>query len=69
MQRAPDRLLRLPEVLGLIGVSRPVLYRKMKRPLSDSGFPRQIKLGKVSAWSESEVLAWIEARKGERKAD
>jgi prophage regulatory protein len=69
MSLAPDRLLRLPEVLGLIGISRPVLYRKMKRPLSDSGFPRQIKLGRASAWSEREVLAWVEARKAERKAD
>jgi prophage regulatory protein len=68
MTVAPDRLLRLPEVLALIGLSRPELYRRMKRPASDSGFPRQVKLGRVSAWSESEVLSWVEARKAERPA-
>ncbi|MGO4909028.1 helix-turn-helix transcriptional regulator [Pseudorhodobacter sp. W20_MBD10_FR17] len=68
MTVAPDRLLRLPEVLALIGLSRPELYRRMKRPASDSGFPRQVKLGRASAWPESEVLAWVEARKAERTA-
>jgi predicted DNA-binding transcriptional regulator AlpA len=29
-------------------------------------FPRPVKLGRVSAWPESEVLAWIERQKAQR---
>jgi len=59
-----DRLLRLPAVKDLTGLSRTAIYAAIAR----GDFPRPIKLGRLSAWSESEVRSWIEARKAERSA-
>ncbi len=63
-----DRLLRLPEVMHLTGLGRTKLYEAMRTPAGQGGFPRPIKLRRLSAWPESEVRAWIEARKRERNA-
>jgi len=56
----PSRLLRLPEVLARVPVSKPSLYRAIRR----GEFPAPVKLfsGRGSAWSEAEVTAYIEAR-------
>jgi prophage regulatory protein len=59
-----DRLLRLPEVQSIVGLCRAMIYRAV----ASGRFPEPVKLGRVSAWPESEVLAWIEARKAERSA-
>lgn len=58
----PERLLRVPAVLGLIGLQRSCLYRH----IASGDFPRPVKLGRISAWPEHEVTAWIAARKAER---
>ena len=59
MNAKVDRLLRLPEVLQLTGLSRSTLYRKVK----EGDFPCPVKLGKRAVgWRESEVIAWINAR-------
>jgi len=59
MNPKSDRLLRLPEVLRLTGLSRSTLYRKIKA----GEFPRPVKLGKRAVgWRESEVIAWINGR-------
>ncbi len=59
----PERLLRHPETLRRIGVSRSTLYRLVR----DRHFPRPIRIGRgTMAWPESEITAWIEARKAER---
>lgn len=51
-----ERLVRLPEVLRLTGLSRTAVYKK-------PDFPRPIKLGpRASAWRLSAVEAWIRAR-------
>lgn len=50
-----DRLLRLPEVLNMIGVSRPTLYRMIKA----GTFPAPIKQGTISSWPQSKVSAYI----------
>ncbi len=51
-----ERLIRLPEVLMLTGLSRSTLYRKVK----EGRFPAPVSLGPRSvAWRESEVLTWI----------
>ena len=63
-----DRLLRLPNVMALTGLSPASLYKAMARPAAQGGFPQPVKLGRASAWPESEVLAWIERRKAERTA-
>lgn len=60
----PDRFLRLPDVQSAVGLRRAMIYRT----IAEGRFPRPTKLGRISAWSENEVLAWIEARKAERNA-
>ena len=42
--------------------------KEIKEAIAEGRFPRPTKLGRISAWSENEVLAWIEARKAERNA-
>lgn len=54
----PDARLRLPEVLRYTGYSRPTLYRR----IADGQFPRGIKDGRITVWSNREVLAWQQAR-------
>lgn len=58
----PIRLIRLPTVLDMIGVSRSQLYRL--ESLGD--FPARVKLGSGptsgTAWVESEVEQWIAER-------
>jgi predicted DNA-binding transcriptional regulator AlpA len=62
-----ERLLRLAEVQNATGLRKTSIYAAMARPtLEGGGFPRPTKIGRVSAWAESEVLGWIEARKAER---
>ena len=53
-----DRLLRLPELVRTIGVSRATIYRYI-----DSGrLPPPVKLStRCIAWRASEISAWIAA--------
>jgi prophage regulatory protein len=62
--KQPDRFLRLPAVMSLVGLKSTAIYDAVAR----GDFPKPAKLGRLSAWPESEVLAWIEARKAERNA-
>ncbi|MFC3086348.1 helix-turn-helix transcriptional regulator [Tabrizicola soli] len=59
-----DRLLRLPVVQDLTGLGRASIYKA----IVERAFPKPVKLGRASAWPESEVRRWIEARKAERCA-
>lgn len=54
-----DRLLRRTTVEEATGLGRSTIYK-----LIDSGdFPRPVKLtGKIVAWRESDITAWIESR-------
>ena len=54
-----QRIMRLPEVLNLIGISKSRLYVWM----GDGYFPKPIKLGpKAVGWRYSEVQAWLKDR-------
>ncbi|THD82415.1 AlpA family phage regulatory protein [Aliigemmobacter aestuarii] len=55
----PDRLIRLPEVQKITSMSRAYIYRA-------KNFPKPVKIGRASAWPESEVLHWLEVRKVQR---
>ncbi|MDP9962852.1 putative DNA-binding transcriptional regulator AlpA [Variovorax paradoxus] len=58
-KRAPDRLLRLPEVEHLTGLRRSTIYEQMRRGI----FPRSVKAGQRTAtWPESAVQSWIAER-------
>jgi prophage regulatory protein len=54
----PERLLRLSQVRNRVGLGRSRIY-----DLASKGqFPQPIKLGRSSAWVESEVDIWIAER-------
>jgi predicted DNA-binding transcriptional regulator AlpA len=53
------RLLRLPDVLHHVNVSRPTLYRMIAR----REFPQGIKLGaRMTVWDEAAVLQFVRER-------
>lgn len=56
------RLVRLPEIIRIIGVSRPTVYRLIER----GEFPKPIKQGRTSAWPSEEVDAYMAKIKDER---
>ncbi|MCG8997815.1 AlpA family phage regulatory protein [Laribacter hongkongensis] len=59
------KVLRLKDVLVMIGISRSTLYDWMN-PESRrfNGFPKPFKLGlHAVGWFESDVTAWIESRR------
>ncbi len=67
-----QKILRLPAVKSLTGLSRSTVYQK----ISTGAFPHAISLGARSVgWLEDEVQAWIEQQiattrkvRGERAA-
>jgi len=52
---APERLLRLSEVLFLTGLPRSTLYYRIQRGM----FPKPQKKGRISLWRFSEVDRFI----------
>lgn len=61
---APLRLLRLPEVLGRVGLGRSAWYDHV----SAGRAPQPCHLGRSVAWPEHEIAAWVAARIAERPA-
>lgn len=62
---ALPQIMRLPEVMNTVGLSKPSIYRLM----AEGAFPRQVGLGAASVgWLRSEVEAWIAARVSARDA-
>ena len=56
---ARDRLLRLPEVLQLVGLSKSTIYHM----IAQGEFPDQVRLGRRAVgWWESEIETWKESR-------
>lgn len=60
-----DRIIRLPEVLGMVGMKKTAVYDKIK----DGTFPKPLKLGRMSGWLESDVQAWIMKQAGRLPAN
>lgn len=50
-----ERIIRLPEVLGMVGMKKTAVYDKIK----DGSFPAPLKLGRMSGWLESDIQQWI----------
>ena len=51
-----DRILRLPEVLALTGLSRSTIYLRVE----EGTFPNQINLGsRAVGWLDSDVQNWL----------
>ena len=52
-------LLRLPEVIELLSISKPTIYRMIQA----GQFPRPLRLGaRASRWREDEIAQWIATR-------
>lgn len=58
-----SRIIRLPEVKNLTGISRSQIYELIKK----DKFPKQINLGaRAVGWLEYEVQEWIQQRIADR---
>ncbi|MEI4523223.1 MULTISPECIES: helix-turn-helix transcriptional regulator [Pseudomonas] len=59
-------LIRIGEVMSIVGLARPTIYKLMNEP--ESNFPKTVKLtnsnarGAPVAWVLSEVQAWARGR-------
>lgn len=51
------RLLKIGEVCAVVGVSRAMIYKSMRR--RSAPFPRPVKIGAVSRWPVEDVEAWV----------
>jgi prophage regulatory protein len=51
-----ERLVRLPEVMKRVGLSKTKVYGLMKR----GDFPNPIKIGRNSVWKTSELINWMQ---------
>ncbi len=68
LPRRAGRLLRLPEVIELAGLSRPSIYRLER----DGRFPKRVQISdNAVGWYEREVLAWRarRPRRGNRRRE
>jgi prophage regulatory protein len=55
LKNVTSPIIRLPAVMGLIGLGRDTIYRLARQ----GKFPKPIKLGeRASGWYEHEVVAW-----------
>lgn len=57
-----DKLMNLHQVKLFSGLGATTIYRYMQ----EGHFPKPIKLGRTTRWVESELIAWLEAKKAER---
>lgn len=62
----PEALLRLPEVVALVGLRRASIYARA----AQHSFPRPIKLtAHASGWRLSDVRAWLADPTGWKPSD
>lgn len=58
------KLNRLPETLGMTGLSRSKLYELIEQ----GRFPKPVKLsGRINAWTDTDISEYIAARIAERE--
>ncbi len=53
----PFKLLRLTELLAIVGIGKTALYQRIK----NGTFPAPIKIGggRASGWIEAEIIQWL----------
>lgn len=61
---AAPRLLRLPAALGMVGLGRTAWLDLVR----DGKAPRPIKIGRATAWVESELADWLREQIRTRRA-
>ena len=58
-----DKILRKPQVLDVIGVSDPTIWRWERQ----GKFPKRVQIGPGSVgWFESEIITWMEQQSEKR---
>ena len=58
MPAQENRILRLPEVMRLTGLSKATIHRRYR----DGTFPEPVRLGPQSiGWWRAEILEWLES--------
>lgn len=57
-----ERLLRVGEVAGLLGVSVSTVWRHV----ADGSLPEPVRFGGVTRWAQSELILYLEALKAGR---
>ena len=58
MPAQENRILRLPEVMRLTGLSKATIHRRCR----DGTFPEPVRLGPQSiGWWRAEILEWLES--------
>ena len=58
-EKLSTRLLRLDEVISIIGMKRSWILQKVK----DGKFPKPLRLSpRAVAWRQSDVMEWINAQ-------
>ena len=65
LKNQPLRILRMPELTMILGISRSSIYEKLnpKSRYYDVDFPRPVRLGAASVgWQSTAVEAWITSR-------
>lgn len=65
LKNQPVRILRMPELTMILGISRSSIYEKLnpKSRYYDADFPRPVRLGAASVgWQSTAVEAWITSR-------
>lgn len=57
-----ERILRIPEVVEITGLSRTTIWRRVK----SGDFPAPVRLGSLGTrsvgWRESAIREWLESR-------
>ena len=61
IQSTPERLIKLPEVLARVSLSKSSVYEMLGR--TPPAFPLPLKLSRRAVcWSDSSITKWIEER-------
>ena len=58
MDDYPDRLIPVTEASAIVGVCRSKIYELV----NENEFPKPIKIGKSTRFSERECFAWVQKR-------
>lgn len=58
MSVTETKLIKIDTVLSLVPISRPTIYRLIKK----GEFPKPLEIGSSRAWVEAEIEQWKQAR-------
>lgn len=56
IEYAGERLMRVRQVMEVVGVSRATLYRL----INAKKFPKPVKHGHIAAWPQSQVQSYVQ---------